>query len=145
MTNKLATKRFLIAIGLGGLFGLLCVSLAAYHQPEIANLFNPLFWTIFSDRVLIGIMVAGAGVFTVDPLLGWHYLPCLRGSWIGILVSVPLAAGSMTSPPPSNMSHWMIFGITLLAGAIYGAIIDVTTTRIAGQGKILIEDSSCRL
>lgn len=138
MTTLPAAKRFVTAIGLGVLFGLLCVFLAAQHQPELASFSNPIFWTILTDRILIGVVVALAGAFTVHPLLGFSFRPWLRGACMGTVVSLPLAAGAMNGPAPPPMSPWMVFSATLIAGALYGAIIDWVATKVGGEGKALL-------
>lgn len=138
MTTLPAAKRFVTAIGLGVLFGLLCVFLAAQHQPELASFSNPIFWTILTDRILIGIVVALAGAFTVHPLLGFSFRPWLRGACMGTVVSLPLAAGAMNGPATPQMSPWMVFSATLIAGALYGAIIDWVATKVGGEGKTLL-------
>lgn len=138
MTTSPAAKRFTIAMILGVFFGLLCVFLAAWHQPELASPTHPIFWTIMTDRILIGLVVALAGAFTVHPILGFPYRPWLRGSCMGVVVSLPLAAGSMSGPATHQISPWLIFFATLLAGAVYGGIIDWAATRFGGEGASLL-------
>lgn len=134
-----ARKRFLTAVGLGVVFGLVCVMVASQHQPEIANLNHPLFWAIFTDRVLIGLMIAFAGAFTRHPLFGFRLFPWMRGTLAGMAVSLPLAAGAMSCPGVPDMSLWTVFGLTLLSGAVYGIIIDVVATRVGGEGPALVQ------
>ncbi|MEO5347016.1 MAG: hypothetical protein H7834_11650 [Magnetococcus sp. YQC-9] len=131
--------RFKIAIALGALFGLLCTWLASQHQPEIFSVTSPIFWSIFTDRLLIGMMIAFAGAFTRHPVLGFPYRPWLRGACLGVMVSLPLAAGAMSGPPQPHASAWMIFWATLLSGAFYGLIIDLVATRFGGQGAELLD------
>ena len=138
MTTRPAAKRFIVAMTLGVLFGLLCVFLAAQHQPELGSPTNPIFWAILTDRILIGMVVALAGAFTVHPILGFSYRPWLRGACMGTVVSLPLAAGAMGGPETPQISLWMIFAATLLAGAVYGAVIDWVATKVGGEGKVLL-------
>ncbi len=133
-----AAKRFLIAMALGLLFGLLCIALGASHQPALASPYNPIFWTILTDRMLIGLVVALAGAFTLHPILGVRWLPCLRGACLGAMVSLPLAAGSLSGSPGPDLSPWGIFIATLIVGAVYGLIIDLVATRFGGEGNALL-------
>lgn len=139
MSHCPAAKRFMIAIPLGGVSGLLCIALAANHQPELASLTNPIFWTILTDRILLGMVVGLAGAYTVHPIFGFSYRPLLRGVCMGTIVSMPLATGAMSGPAPAQMSAWMIFTATLLAGGFYGALIDWLATRFGGEGQALLK------
>lgn len=138
MQNHPAAKRFIVAMVLGGGFGLLCVFMAAQHQPELFSLSHPIFWTILTDRILIGWVVALAGAYTVHPVLGFPYRPLWRGACMGGVVSLPLAAGAMSGPVPPPFSLWSIFFATLVAGAVFGAIIDLVATRVGGEGAGLL-------
>lgn len=142
MITRPAAKRFVVAITLGALSGLLCVYLASRHQPDLASLTHPIFWTILTDRILIGVVIAFAGAFTLHPILGFAYRPWLRGACLGVVVSIPVAAGSMGGPAPGPLSPWAIFLATLLAGAVYGAIIDWVATQVGGEGVSLLTPPS---
>ncbi|MBF0262670.1 MAG: hypothetical protein HQL97_12655 [Magnetococcales bacterium] len=137
----MSQRRFKISIGLGALFGLLCAWLAGQQQPELFSPTNPIFWSIFTDRLLIGMMIGFAGAFTRHPVLGFPYRPWLRGGCLGLVVSLPLAAGAMSGPPHPHASAWMIFWASLLTGAVYGLIIDLVATRFGGEGIDLIHTS----
>ncbi|MBF0136302.1 MAG: hypothetical protein HQL65_08675 [Magnetococcales bacterium] len=141
MSAKPAAKRFMIAIGLGAAFGYLCIRLAAQHQPELASLTHPIFWTIMTDRILIGLVVALAGAYTTHPVLGFPFRPLVRGSCLGVMVSLPLAAGALAGPGNPMASPWMIFVLTLVAGGVYGVIIDLVATRIGGEGSALLQSN----
>ncbi|WP_130471987.1 hypothetical protein [Candidatus Magnetaquicoccus inordinatus] len=130
-------RRFSLCIVLGGLAAALCITLASRGQAELASVHNPIFWAIVSDRLLIGMVVALAGAYTVHPLLGFSYPPLLRGACMGALVSLPLAAGGLASPASADLTPWLIFWATLLSGAFYGAIIDWLATRFGGEGMAL--------
>ncbi|HIJ84239.1 MAG TPA: hypothetical protein HPQ00_08550, partial [Magnetococcales bacterium] len=123
MANHPAAKRFIVAITLGAASGLLCIFLAAQGQPQLASFSHPIAWAIFTDRILIGMVVAFAGAYTVHPILGFAYRPWLRGSCMGAVVSLPIAAGALGGPTPESMSAWTIFTATVLVGTLYGAVI----------------------
>ncbi|MBF0418253.1 MAG: hypothetical protein HQL86_08395 [Magnetococcales bacterium] len=137
----MSQTRFLIAIGLGALSGLLCAWLAGQQQPELFSTNHPIFWSIVSDRLLIGMMIAFAGAFTRHPVLGFPYRPWLRGFCLGAIVSLPMATGAMSAPTNSQGSAWMIFWASLISGAIYGLIIDLVATRFGGEGAGLLDAS----
>ncbi|MBF0425012.1 MAG: hypothetical protein HQL66_04220 [Magnetococcales bacterium] len=142
MSAKPAAKRFAVSVVLGAASGLLCIWLAAKHQPELASLTNPVFWTIMSDRILIGFVVALAGAFTAHPVFGFPFRPWVRGSCMGLLVSVPMATGSLIAPPNPMVSPWVIFFLSLVAGAVYGMIIDWVATRVGGEGAALLGEAT---
>lgn len=133
-----SARRFVIAMALGAVSGLLCAVLAGQHQPELSSPTHPIFWAIVTDRFLIGVVVALAGVYTTQPVMGFPYPPLVRGSCLGAAVSVPLAAGALHGPTPPEISPWMVFWATLVAGAFYGAVIDWVATRFGGQGRSLL-------
>ncbi|MBF0176151.1 MAG: hypothetical protein HQL63_04800 [Magnetococcales bacterium] len=138
MSAKPALKRFVVAMVLGVAFGYLCAYLAGRHQPELLSLTHPIFWTIMSDRILIGLVVALAGAYTMHPVFGFPFRPWVRGSCLGMMVSIPLAAGSLNAPATPMASPWLIFILTLVSGGIYGLVIDLLATRIGGQGAALL-------
>ncbi|MBF0340029.1 MAG: hypothetical protein HQL95_03595 [Magnetococcales bacterium] len=131
--------RFHISMGLGLAFGLLCAWLAGQEQPGLFSIKNPIFWSIVTDRLLIGMMIGFAGAFTRHPVLGFPFRPWLRGPCLGAMVSLPLGAGAMSGPAPGNLSVWVLFGATLLSGAVYGLIIDVVATKVGGEGAALLD------
>ncbi|MBF0141827.1 MAG: hypothetical protein HQL74_16335 [Magnetococcales bacterium] len=138
MSARPAAKRFIVAITLGVLFGLLCIFLASRQQPELGSPANPIFWAILTDRLLIGMVVALAGAFTVHPILGFSYRPWLRGACMGTVVSLPMATGAMSGPATPQSSLWVIFFASLLTGGVYGAVIDWVATKVGGEGKALL-------
>ncbi|MBF0173636.1 MAG: hypothetical protein HQL83_09345 [Magnetococcales bacterium] len=133
-----AAKRFMVALSLGIVFGFLCLYLVGRQQPEIASLTHPIAWSILTDRILIGMVIAFAGAFTVHPILGFSYRPWLRGSCLGAVVSLPIATGAMSGPSTGPMSPWVVFVATVVSGMIYGAIIDLVATRVGGEGVDLV-------
>lgn len=130
-------KRFFIAVPLGVVFGFVCAWLASSGAPG-AFWWTALMWTIVLDRFLMGIVIGLAGVYTRHPILGFPFPAWLRGIALGILVSLPLASGGMITPNP-DMDPWGIFWATLIAGAIYGLIIDLAATKWGGQGAELLK------
>ena len=126
-------KRFVIAMPLAILAGLLCVCLASGSAPDIWG--TALMWTILTNRIIIGMIVGLAGAYTRHPIFGFPIPSYLRGFCLGVFVSVSLAAGAMMSPGTT----WTIFWATLLAGGIYGSIIDILATKFGGEGKTVTE------
>jgi hypothetical protein len=91
-------------------------------------------WTIITDRFLIGLVVGLAGVYTTHPVFGFKLPPCIRGFCLGVFVSLTLAAGYMMNADAT----WTIFWATLIAGGVYGLIIDMLATKFGGEGKDMI-------
>lgn len=133
-------KRIFASILLWVTFGLLCAFLASKWDPNIAS--NPnywgsaLMWNIIWNRLMIGVMIAFAGFITFHPLLKIRMYPCLRGTVIGALVSLDISFG----PFISGMENaWTVLAATVIAGAVYGMIIDYVATRYGWEGKALLE------
>ena len=133
-------KRKLICVSLGLFFGFLCAFLASTGNPTLKadpNFWgSALMWSIVFNRVLIGFVILLAGVITVHPVFKFRFYPWLRGALIGALVSLDISIASLISDAPDK---WSIFWITIVAGVIWGLIIDVVATKFAGEGKILLD------
>ena len=129
-------KRKLVAIPLGIVFGFLCAYLAWQADPTTCFWQSPLTWQIVYNRMLIGAFILIMGVFTVHPVLKFRLFPAFRGALIGAVVSIDLGLGIFITPIQNDVS---IFWMTIGFGAFYGFVIDVIATKIAGEGKKLLE------
>lgn len=74
----------------------------------------------------------------VHPVFRFPIPAWFRGTVLGTFVSLPLAAGAMVAPAAGTDS-WSLFWLTLVAGAVYGLIIDVVATKFGGQGAELLK------
>ena len=137
--NKPLLKRIILSTILGIASGFLCVYLASTNNPGIWDHNSPAVWSIIYNRFLIGVVIGLAGFMTKNPIFNFKIPAWLRGIKIGILVSVPMAINSLMIPNMESSELWKIFWMTILAGAIYGLIIDVVASKFGGQGKELIE------
>jgi len=124
-------KRKMIGLGLGLGFGILCVLLASSNSPEMLNVIK---YNIIFNRILIGVMVAACGVFSVHPYFGWRLYPALRGGFIGAFISLDIAIGALAIEEDGKI----IFIATIISGAIYGLIIDLVATKFGGEGQDLL-------
>lgn len=70
-------KRFLIALPLGVVAGLICTWLASSSAPDIWG--TALMWTIILNRWTIGLVVAFAGVYMRHPVFDFRIPPYFRG------------------------------------------------------------------
>jgi len=136
-TKNLLLKRMLIALTLGAAAGFLCAYGAA--QAGVADALNfssPMFWTTFINRLTLGFVVGLAGFVMVHPLFGLRCYWWLRGPLMGIFVSLQLAIGTLFTVPLSSADSpfWLI----LIAGGVFGLLIDGCGTRFAGEGKDLM-------
>ncbi len=129
----LMVKRMLIALSAGVGFALIDIWLSSSSVPDAWDLNGPMFWYMFLSRLSIGFFVAIAGVITIHPLLGFKMFP-IRGAFIGIWVSLPLAASIFFG----DSATWKVFWMIILSGAVYGVLIDVLATKLAGQGRRLL-------
>jgi hypothetical protein len=82
-------KRFLIAMPLGLLAGLICTWFAGKEIPDIW--WSMLMWAIITNRMVIGLLVALAGAYTHHPILGFPIHWWFRGFAMGIFASFSLA------------------------------------------------------
>lgn len=96
-------KRFVIAIPLSILAGIICFAVANSSTPGIWG--TALMWTIITNRIVIGMIVGLAGAYIRHPIFGFPIPSYFRGFCLGVFVSVSLAAGAMMTPETS----WMIF------------------------------------
>jgi len=122
-------------LGIG--FGFLCAYFAS-KDPSIGPDFwgSALMWNIVFNRLLIGIFVLIMGVYTMHPVFKFKLCPAFRGFFMGAFVSLGLAIGVLIVPSPEGCK---IFWMTIISGGIYGLIIDVVATKIAGDGKKLLD------
>lgn len=125
-------KRFLIALPLGIVAGLVCTFLASSSTPAIWG--TALMWTIIANRFVIGLVVGFAGAYTRHPVFCFPIPSYFRGFCLGVFVSLSLAAGVMMNPEGT----WTIFWAILVAGGVYGSIIDMLATKFGGEGKDLV-------
>ena len=135
---------------LGILCGILCCNLAAKEMPEATCVADPLFWTIFLNRVLIGVTVGLAGFvdrcyfcFKFCPMNFFWSRIFLRGAGIGAFVSLPNAFGILIGADFSDEKIKFGFWATIAAGAFYGFLIDLIATKFAGEGKKLFDEKNC--
>jgi hypothetical protein len=77
MTHFHPQKRFLIALPLGIVAGIVCVWLASSTNPDIW--WTPLMWAIIANRMVIGLTVALAGAYTHHPVFGFAIPWYIRG------------------------------------------------------------------
>ena len=127
-------RRIAIGKSFGMLLGLLCLFLISHDMPEIWSLSHPLFWTILVNRIMIGVMVALMGIIVIYPIINIRLYPAIRGAFVGSVVSLDIAIPILMAPD-MQFAFWA----TIVAGALYGGIIDVIATKYAGEGKTLIK------
>jgi len=95
-------------------------------------------WSLLFNRFLIGFVIFFVGFIKIHPLFEIRMYPALRGSLIGALVSLDIAIGIFITPATTgDISATTIFWMTIIVGAIYGLIIDITATKFSGEGEDL--------
>jgi len=114
--------RFLIALPLGIVAGVVCTWFASSQDPQIWG--TPLMWNIITSRLVLGLVIGLGGAFTRHPILGFPIPWYIRGCILGGVASIPLASGVMI-----GASDWSVFWVTILMGIIYGVIIDFFATK----------------
>ncbi len=108
-------KRFIIALLMGVLAGLACILISGGFQQSLRVLA-----TIFTSRLLIGFVIGISGL-----KIGW----ALHGLLMGLVVSIPSGFAASISPPP-EFGKWEMLAMWIVAGAIYGLIIELVTSLI---------------
>lgn len=135
-----AVKRKLICVLMGIGFGFLCAYLSSSGMEKGVDFWwTPLMWAIVFNRFLIGLFVYFAGAINYNPWLKWRWWSWLRGFVVGAIVSIDMAIGIFMSPTMSSSEALTIFWMIILAGAVYGLLIDLVATKVAGDGKKFIE------
>lgn len=110
-------KRLAIATLLGLLFGFVCYGLASSGASEISNM---LAASIILGRTLIGFAI-GISRF---PMKHW----ALHGVVMGFLFSLPAGFGAISGPENPEFTHTAMFVSTIVAGMVYGFLIEFITT-----------------
>lgn len=128
----------MVCIALALLFGLLCVYFANSGSEE-SIWGTPLMWTLIYNRLLIGLFITIIGVFNWHGVFKFRYHPWFRGMMVGVIVSLDIAIGTFMAPDMTPEEMKMIFWATIVAGGVYGMIIDLVATKVAGEGKELLE------
>jgi hypothetical protein len=111
------TKRLVISILLGVIFGFVCYGFASSGQNEISTI---LAINIILGRTLIGVAI-GISRFS---LKHWS----LHGIIMGLIFSLPAAFGAMLGPENPEFNHTMLFVSTIVMGMIYGFLIELITS-----------------
>lgn len=110
-------KRIVIATLMGIITGLLCCWMMTQGGQHIPL---KVLASVFSGRVLIGIVI---GISALK--LHW----ALHGPLMGLIVGFPGALGAMMMPN-SQYGKYELFFMTLIAGIIYGFIIELVTSAL---------------
>lgn len=134
-------RRWIICLVLGGVFGFICAYGRLMTTPELWAMehywWSAVMWGFVINRVLIGVMLFFAGGFLWCPWSGIRFFPWMRGALIGGIVSLDVSVGVL-----AQRGDWDGFLEILIAGILYGVIIDVLATRFGGEGEELL-DSCC--
>ncbi len=109
-------KRFYLACLMGILAGVVCVLLS--KSQGILTLKEVAF--IFTSRALIGFVI---GISAVR--IGW----ALHGFLMGLVVSIP-SGFFMMMDPPDQFGKWGMLALWIVAGGIYGFLIELITSGI---------------
>jgi len=131
-TKNLIKRKSVCAL-LGIVCGLICCAMAATKVEGLWG--STLMWVILWNRLLIGIFVFVVGVFNYHAILKIRLFPWLRGAAMGAIVSIGPAVASLMGP--EGYQPQAVWGFIIM-GAIFGLLIDVIATKVAGDGKALV-------
>jgi len=129
-------QRKTVCFVLGILSGLVCCWMID-KGSDMPVWGTPLMWAMLWNRMLIGMVVFVTGVFNYNAMFGFRFYPWFRGAVIGAFVSGGPAISSLMGP--QGYIPEAVWG-TIIAGAVYGLIIDVVATKLAGDGKAITGD-----
>lgn len=113
-------------------------------QPDIdvAVRFGMLGWYI-----LFGAMIAFAGLYTKCPYVKWPFPAMLRGALLGFGFNLVLGAlvhqdmmQAFSDYSEFHFANSMPILQLALEGLIWGALMDLFLTRMAGEGKDLVKN-----
>jgi len=138
-------KRMILSSLLGLGFGLLCFTgfssnpnmPADFAQYQIWSLTNVMLWSTVISRLTLGFAIGLAGTVTKHPIFKFKFHPILRGTFIGLLFSLPMGVGALMGPDAEAAKA--AFWIVLIAGGVIGLIIDLIATKLTGQGQSLLD------
>jgi hypothetical protein len=144
------SKRIALGTLLGTIFGLLCFvgfssnleMPAEFVKFQTWSWTNVFMWTTITNRLAIGFVVGIAGFITKHPTFNYPIPAFLRGIKVGALISLPFALGALMGPNPEMAKQG--FWISLIAGMVIGMIIDLVVTKVAGEGKDLLDVEECK-
>ena len=132
---KMYTRRILLSLVLGVIFALVDVFVVSWATgTAIWSANNPVCWAIFLSRFPIGFFVGLVGTVTEHPVFPVVHMRYLRGIGVGLLLSLGLGAISFSV----FGTAWSVFFVILIAGAVYGLVIDWAATTFVGDGKQMI-------
>lgn len=130
-------KRLLVALTTGIILAVTDVWFTATTIPEAWDVNSPVFWYIFLNRVAIGFFVAIAGIVTIHPVFGFKMFP-IRGAFVGVWISLSMIGLAFLGTAETSA----IVTTAVLSGAVYGIIIDILATKLAGQGRQLLHPNN---
>ncbi|PIQ75753.1 hypothetical protein COU78_00075 [Candidatus Peregrinibacteria bacterium CG10_big_fil_rev_8_21_14_0_10_49_24] len=84
------------------------------------------------NALIIGVMIALAGVLVWQPVLNGRFHPVLRGGVLAAFVHLDFIIYLW----PDQSLFWQ----TILFAAVYGALLDYFATRLFGEGMVLAKD-----
>jgi hypothetical protein len=102
------SKRLILALIFGFICGLICLALG--HFAGGAELTPRFIAGGLFNRTLMGLVIG---------LIAWKYTPYVRGPLFGLIMSIGPAIGMTQNQVPY-----------LVAGMIYGFLIDVLTSKV---------------
>lgn len=139
--NLPMVRRWVICLVLGVVFGFMCAWGRLVSTPDLLAMTNYWWsvemWEMVFNRFLLGFVVFLAGDHLWCPITGIRFFPWMRGAMIGLLVSL---TGSFSVL--AQRGDWNGFWAILVAGILFGVIIDSVATIYGGEGERLL-DSCC--
>lgn len=111
------TKRLIIASLMGLFFGFVCYGLASSGSSQFPA---EIAASMIIGRLLIGFAIG----ISLLKMKHWS----LHGLFMGFIFGLPAAFGAMAGGDNPEYSGWSMFLLTLIAGMIYGLLIELITT-----------------
>ena len=83
------------------------------------------------NGLVIGMMLTFAGVFTWHPVFKFRIHPIFRGAVIAAFVHLDYTIYTWSDQP--------LFWKTMIAAAVFGALVDLMATQLYGEGEKLMK------
>ena len=113
-------KRMIVCVILGAISGAICATGTTILQPVSYSITMAFLFYIVYNRIVLGVFIGLVGevTFVDNEILN----PILRGALFGAIISVVM----IIIPEISSMNY-------LIAGIVFGAIIDLIGSKLAPQ------------
>ena len=132
-------KRKLICLAMWLSFWFLCAYFTWVSSDmlldDIGYWWSPIMWSVLYNRFMVWMFVFIGWVITIHPVFKNKIMPWFRGFLIWSFVSIELAIGTFMW---WDLSNWNSFWMVVIVWWFIWLVIDVVSTKYAGEGKDML-------